>query len=73
MTTRRQDAVFLLGQSRLAQLLNDQSKKLRRRGQVEQIIGLRAMFLVYRGQLSRESRISRRIAEFAALIVQPLA
>ena len=63
----------LLGQSRLAQLLNDRGKELWRRGQVEEIVRLSAVFLVYAGELRRQSGIRGRIAEFAAQVVEPIA
>ncbi len=62
----------LVGQSRLPQLLHDGSKELRRRGQVEQIVALGAVFAVHAGQLGGESRISGWIGEFAALVIKPL-
>ena len=62
ITTRRQASIFLVGQPGLAQLLHDLGKELRRRGQIEQIVGLRAVLPVDGGELCGQSRIRGGIA-----------
>ena len=72
MTTRRQRPSSWFGQAGLAQLLNNRGEELGRRRQIEQVIRLRAVFLVHIGELRGQGRIRGRIGEFAALIEEPL-
>ena len=65
-------SILLVGKPGLAQLLNNRSEELGCRSQVEQVVGLRAVFLVHSGELCGQGRVRGRIAEFTALIVEPL-
>ena len=66
-------ALALVRQSRLAQLLDDGGKELWRCSQVEQIVRLSAVLLVYACELRGQGGIRGRIAEFAAQVVEPIA
>src|SRR4029079_5615727 len=65
-------SILLVEKAGLAQLLNNWSEELGCRSQVEQAVGLRAVFLVHSGELCGQSCVCSRIPEFTALIVEPL-
>ena len=64
--------LFLVGQTHGAELLHDLAEERRRRGEIEQVVAGRALFLVDRRQPLGQLLIKVGIAEVAGVVVEPI-